>query len=81
MLQFNFKLLVQNIIFTREKEVEVAPLSGGENPGGVADKHPAGDCDRGDCHGDRGDDGDRGDRGDHGDHGDHGDRDDHGDLW
>ena len=38
--------------------MEVAPLSGGENPGGVAHKHPPGDhhhghdCDRGDHHGD-----------------------------
>ena len=29
-------------ILTREEEVEVFPLSGGENPGGVADKHPPG---------------------------------------
>ena len=45
-------------IVTWKEEVEVAPLSGGENPGGVAHKHPPGDhhhghdCDRGDHHGD-----------------------------
>ena len=45
-------------IVTWKEEVEVAPLSGGENPGGVAHKHPPGDhhhghdCDRGDRHGD-----------------------------
>ena len=38
--------------------MEVAPLSSGENPSGVADKHPAGDRD--DCD----DDDDRDDRDD-----------------
>ena len=64
-----------DVIFTREEEVEVAPLSCGENPGGVADKHPPGDD--GD-NGDHCDDGDDGDNGDHCDHGD--DRDDRDDL-
>ena len=61
--------------------MEVAPLSGGENPGGVAHKHPPGhrhshcdnfdnDDDDDDC--DNGDNGDLGDLDDLGDHGDHG---------